>query len=125
MPKLYQIGSKVWCECILLYCAESQVQCLNAMSSHKRTRSVARDEPPARAPPGKRCSKRSGRGTEDTGSDHQTGSLTRDDIPAIVQAVLDALSQRNSGNAVAHTAGTPISQGVESPHMRQAPTDAS
>ena len=60
----------------------------------------------------------------DIGSDRQTESLTRDDIPAIVQAVLDALPQRNSSNAVAPTAGTLISQAVESPHMCQALTDA-
>ena len=84
------------------------------MSSRKRTRSVARDEPTARAPPGKRCGKRSGQGTEDAGSDHQTGLLTGEDIPTIVQAVLDALPQRNSGNAIVPTAGMPISQGMQS-----------
>ena len=54
-----------------------------------------------------------------------TGSLTREDIPATVQAVLDALPQRNSGNAIVPTAGTPISQGMQSPDTRPAPADAS
>lgn len=63
------------------------------MSSHKRTQS-AQDEATARASPAKRekrRSKRSGQESEYVGSDHQTELLTRDDIPAIVQAVWDEL----------------------------------
>lgn len=80
------------------------MQCLSIISSCKRTWSVARDEATVRAPPAKRVkrrSKRSGRGTKDIGSDHQTELLTRNDIPTIVQAVWDVLLQRNLSNAVA------------------------
>ena len=39
--------------------------------------------------------------------------------PAIVRAVWDSLSWRNSSNAVTPTSGTPVSQGVDSPCTQQ------
>ena len=74
---------------------------------------------------GEKTQQEVGWGTEDTGSNHQTRLLTREDIPTIVQAVLDALPQRNSGNAIIPTAETPISQGMQSPDTRPVPADAS
>lgn len=51
--------------------------------------------------------------------DHQAELLTRDDIPIIVQAVWDALLERNFSNAVAPTSDTLVSQAVDSSPTQQ------